>query len=148
MRPTLVIVDMQHEFEAALDPNVVVGVTYEIIQAKEYGSPIVIVEYDGFGRSHDAFFSILKNYRRKAVIKKNDDDGSNEVIRALKRRRFNPFHLRVCGVNSDACVLATVEGLLDKLSQSKIEVVKRACGTDHRGFTWREFVRHPNLQLV
>ena len=147
MQPTLVIVDMQFEFEAASNPDVVVGVTCEILKSRAFGSPIVLLEYVGFGRSHNSFLGLLKNYGRKTVVKKSTDDGSEEVIRAIKRRRFNPFHIRVCGVNSDACVQATVEGLLEKLYSTKVEVVKQACGTSGP-FSWRQFPRHPNLQLV
>jgi nicotinamidase-related amidase len=146
MRPTLIVVDMQYQFEASVDPNVVIGVTCEIVKAREYGSPIVVVEYEGCGRSHSGFLNLIRNYRRKAIIKKWDDDGSAEIIRTLKRRQFNPFHLRVCGVNSDACVLSTVQGLLAKLNQTEIEVVKQACGPP---INWRRhYARHPNLRLV
>lgn len=147
MQPTLVIVDMQSEFEAAMNPDVVVGVTQEILKAKEYGSPIILLEYEGCGRSHHGFLNLLKNYRRKASVKKVDDDGSTEVIRTIRRRCFNPFHIRVCGVNSDACVQDTVVGLLHKLTHTKVEVVKQACGTAGL-FSWRKFPKHRNLQLV
>ena len=148
MQPTLVVVDMQPEFEAAFHPNVVIGVTQEIINAKNVGAPIILVEYRDGGQTFDGFFKLLKNYKNKALVRKNRDDGSREVIQAIKRRKFNPYHLRVCGVNSDACVWSTVEGLLGKLNRSRIEVVKQACFTEDRTFDWRQFLRHKNLRLV
>lgn len=147
MPATLVVVDMQSHFEAACDPDVIINVTEEIIKAKQHNAHILLVEYAGCGKSHEGFGQLLKNYRYKARIRKGDDDGSGEIIRALRRRGFNDRHLRLCGVNSDCCVCATTMGLLDKLSNTKIEVVKRACGTVN-DFDWRMYIRHPNLRLV
>lgn len=147
MPATLVVVDMQQFFEAACNPNVIIGVTEEIIKARQASSDIVLVEYAGCGKSHEGFGQLLKNYRYKARIKKCDDDGSAEIVRTLRRRGFNDRHLRLCGVNADCCVCATVRGLLEKLDDSRIEVVKRACGWTN-SFDWRMYIRHPNLRLV
>lgn len=150
MQPTLVVVDMQPCFEASLDVDVIVGVTCEIVKARQRGAPIILVEYRGFDiqdRTHDAFYDLLRNYKRRAIIGKSDDDGSREILQTLKRRQFNSRHLRICGVNSDACVWSTVEGLLEKLDNARIDVVKRACGSEDP-FDWRRFLRHRNLRLV
>jgi nicotinamidase-related amidase len=144
---TLIVMDMQECFEAACDPDVVIGVTKEIILAKERQSPIVLVEYAECGRSHEGFSSLLRGYPWKARISKWDDDGSAEIIRTLRRRNFDHHVLRLCGVNADCCVHATVTGLLERLEGTQLEVVKQACGWEGR-FTWQEYVRHPNLKLV
>lgn len=46
---TLVVVDMQAEFDAAYDPKVIVGVTKEIIQAIKTKSPVLFLEYKNCG---------------------------------------------------------------------------------------------------
>jgi len=149
MSATLVVVDMQGCFDAANNPNVVIGVTQEIMLAKQQNSPIVLLEYEGCGKSHEGFSNLLRNYPWKTRVKKTDDDGSAEVIKALRRRGFSNDKLRLCGVNTDACVYATAEGLLKKLSDSQIEVVKNACGCQVVGdVDWRKYLRHPNLKLV
>lgn len=147
MLSTLVVVDMQECFEAACYPSVIIGVTQEIVLARQKRSPIILLEYEGCGKSHEGFSSLLRNYPWKARIRKGDDDGSNEIIRVIRRRGFNNSTLRLCGVNSDCCVYATVEGLLKRLEDTKIEVVKEACGCEY-GFDWRNYFRHPNLKLV
>jgi len=142
----LVVVDMQEFFEAACHPDVIIGVTQEIVLAKQKKFPIILLEYEGCGKSHDGFSSLLRNYPWKARVKKGDDDGSQEIVRAIRRRGFNDRKLRLCGVNADCCVFATVEGLLKRLD-TKIEVVKQACGWEY-DFDWRQYLRHPNLKLV
>jgi nicotinamidase-related amidase len=145
---TLVIVDMQPIFRASREPNTVIAVAHEIVVAKQNNHPIVIVEYAQSGRTHAGFDDLLKGYRHKARISKWNDDGSVEVIRALKRRNFPMQTIRVCGVNADCCVYETVTGLLYRLSKTQIEIVKKACNTESTDFNWREYHKHPNLRLV
>jgi len=147
MPATLVVVDMQQFFDAACDPNVIIGVTEEVIKARQQNANIILVEYAQCGRSHEGFSNLLKNYRRKARIRKWDDDGSAEIVRTLRRRGFEHRSLRLCGVNADCCVCATAKGLLERLGNTKIEIVKRACGWTNP-FDWRMYIRHPNLKLV
>ena len=147
MSATLVVVDMQEYFDAACDPDVIIGVTKEILTARQKKSPIILLEYEGCGRSHEGFASLLRNYPFRARIRKGDDDGSLEIVRALRRRGFSHRRLRLCGVNADCCVCATAIGLLERLDRAKIEVVKDACGWEG-SFDWRYYVRHPNLKLV
>lgn len=147
MPATLVVVDMQEAFEAACEPDVIIGVTQEILRTKQRGGAIIIVEYRDCGDTHSGFSKLLRNYPHKARIRKRDDDGSLEVLRTIRRRGFNDQWLRVCGVNSDCCVCATVIGLLER-TNANIDVVKEACGTFDQDFDWRSYIRHPNLELV
>ena len=147
MPATLVVIDMQEAFPAACDPNVIIGVTQEIVTTRTKGGAIILVEYQNCGPSHSGFYKLLKNYRHKSRIHKRDDDGSLEILRAIHRRGFNDKWLRVCGVNSDCCVAATIRGLLDRSPESHVDVVKSACGT-FRNTDWRTYIRHANLKLV
>lgn len=149
MPATLVVVDMQPDFEAAFNPDVVIGVAKQIMLAKHKKWPVILLEYAGCSRTHQGFSDLLSGYPRRARISKSDDDGSYEVVRALERREFPFKNLRVCGVNTDACVWSTVDGLLKRLPKSYLEVVKDACGWEGPGrFDWREYMRHPRLSLV
>lgn len=148
MPATLVVVDMQPGFEAACSFDVLVGVTEQILYAKQQQWPIILLEYEGCGDTHDALVKLLKNYRHKARIKKCDDDGSLEVVRCIQRRKFPYNRLRICGVNADCCVYVTVEGLLCRLESSQIELAKTACGTEHGDVDWRRYLRHSRLNLV
>lgn len=148
MPATLVVVDMQQSFDAACDPDVVIGVTQEILFAKQKGGAVILVEYHNCGNTHSGFSRLLRNYPYKSRIRKRDDDGSQEVLRAIRRRGFNQQWLRICGVNADCCVYATIQGFLHRLPHAHIDVVKDACGTFDRKFDWRSYIRHPNLVLV
>jgi len=145
---TLIIVDMQPVFRASREPNTIIAVTHEIFMAKQNNHAILIVEYARSGKSHTGFDHLLKGYPHKSRIKKWDDDGSKEVIRALIRRKFPTNLLRVCGVNTDCCVFETVTGLLCRLGKTKIEIVKKACNSESTDFDWRGYYKHPNLRLV
>jgi nicotinamidase-related amidase len=145
---TLVIVDMQPIFEASRNPNTVIAVAHEIIVARQNNHPVIFLEYAKSGSTYDGFGSLLKNYPHKSRIKKNDDDGSKEVIRALNRRNFPMQILRICGVNTDCCVHSTITGLLRHLDDVKIEVVKNACNSETKNFNWSYYYKHPNLRLI
>lgn len=148
MPSTLVVIDMQDDFEAANQPDCVVGVTKEILLAKQRRDNIVFVEYIGCSPTHNGLLDLLKNYSNKARIKKSEDDGSREIIKVLKRRNFRSKKLRICGVNADCCVWDTVFGLLKRLKGTQIEVVKDACGWSGYNQDWRTYFKDKNLRLI
>ncbi len=145
---TLVVIDMQPSFSSASEPRVVSGVTREIIYSKMKDEPVVFVEFVDCLPTYTSLLNLLKGYRKRSRIRKNDDDGSDEIINCLNRRGYHTDHLKVCGVNADCCVYDTVEGLLKKLPNTKIEVVKDACGWSHANPAWNRYIKHPNLSLV
>jgi len=144
---TLVIVDMQPVFIASRNPETVIAVANEIMTAKMNNHAIIFLEYNLSGATYSGFQSLLKDYPHKSKIRKNGDDGSKEVIRALNRRNFPMQTLRVCGVNTDCCVYSTVYGLLELLSKTRIEIVKKACNSESTNLDWNDF-KHPNLRVV
>jgi nicotinamidase-related amidase len=152
MPSTLVVVDMQPSFTAANTPSVIVGVTREILEAKRRKSGIIFLEYkptDEMGRTHAGLSSLIRGYPHKARVTKADDDGSREVVKAIRRRGFPNRTLRVCGVNTDCCVWETTMGLLDRLERIQIQVVKDACESEwNRDYDWRCFTKHPRITLV
>jgi nicotinamidase-related amidase len=151
MPATRIIIDMQAAFIAANRPNVVIGVTREIIAAMRERAPIILVEYRGSGKTHKGFLDLLKGYDKFAKIGKNTDGGSKEVLAAIVRRNFPYKYLRIGGVNTNACVQATVRGLVHStlLRKSRIELVKAACGDGNERYDWRKFpVVGSNFKLV
>lgn len=148
MPKTLVVIDMQPSFQAANSPQVIVGVTKQILEAKLNNWPIVVLEYDQCGSTHPALISLLKGYKHKSVITKKDDDGSKELIKCLQRRKFPESELLICGVNADCCVITTIYGILNKLTNTIIELSKEACATELGDIDWRRFPKHSRLSLV
>lgn len=146
---TLVVVDMQAAFQAATKANVIVNVTREIIFAKMRKSAIVFLEYEGSGRTFPALTELTNRYPLRDVCEKWCDDGSSQVLKSLGLRDFPRGRIKVCGVNSNACVLATVNGLAKKLPNSRIEIVRDACEWMGSGqYDWDQNLSYKNLKLV
>lgn len=64
---------------------------------------------------------------RQWTVKKTGENGAREVAAKCLELCIEPHELIVCGVNTDACVKATVIGLAQTMPRSKVSVVKRAC---------------------
>ena len=146
---TLVVVDMQPSFKAACNLDVIVNVAKEITIARENNQPILFVEYEGCGSTHESLTNLVKGYKQKSTIMKYYDDGSKEILQAIDRRKFNYDRLRVCGVNIDCCIWSTVVGLIDCTWDMIVEIVKQACNwSEDYKFDWRKYFKHPNVKLV
>lgn len=113
MKYTLVVVDMQPSFKAALDKPTQRAVAREIRAALRGGNPVVILEYDGYGPTVRSISRYAP--RRHPLVsyqKKYENDGSPEVCEVVQQQEW-PSTFRVCGVNAGACVLDTVEQLAE-----------------------------------
>lgn len=112
MKQTLLIIDMQEEFEAACGSRIIQGCSREISEAMNRGDAILFVEYDMSPRvpTLPALTRLTKGYRNKFSVKKKGDDGSREVVGKVWDHDL-PTAFRVCGVNSDCCVWDTVYSL-------------------------------------
>jgi len=152
---TLVIVDMQPCFSAANDPQTLDAIAAEILKAKERRMPIVTLEIDCFSpmqdernpRTHKRLRKLLEGYSLHRMEEKRFNDGSWAVLYALDRFDVEPRCFRVCGVNTDACILDTVLGLAKKLPKGRIFVVKDACNSSHNRDCWDKFTP-PNVFVV
>lgn len=155
---TLVIVDMQPCFSSANDKRTLDAIEKEILRAKELRMPIVALEVDCFSpmqdernpRTHERLLKHLVGYPLYRMEEKRFDDGSWAVLHAADRLGCDDEELkvlRICGVNTDACVLATVIGLAKKLPATSIRVVKDACNTYTQTNYWPKF-SPPNVVVV
>lgn len=137
----LLVMDMQTGFAAACDGITIWFVKQEILRAIELNMPVVILEYDvdDFGATHREIMELLSGYPRLAVIGRaprrrgqaehERDNGAAEVVEACLEHNFHPEGFRVCGVNSDACVVRTIRGLVSSLPTCLITVVQDACNS-------------------
>jgi nicotinamidase-related amidase len=125
----LVVVDMQPGYPAALDALTQWFVKQEILRHREQNLPILLVEFDAheMGETFDCIKSLIEGYDRGRIISKRGDDGSAEILKACRQFGFSPDSFRICGVNSDACVLETVQGLVVKHPTCLITIPQDAC---------------------
>lgn len=124
----LIVVDVQPNFSAA--ETVIPAVKTQVRKAMREGLHIVFLEFGGdwYDPTFHEITDLVENYEFKQTVSKVWDDGSEEVADALwgqwGLRAGTP--LRVCGVNTGACVADTAQGLA-KMGFD-VTVVQKACG--------------------
>lgn len=132
---TLVIIDMQPEFEASNSFITINACKREILKSKSKDEPILFVEYaDDYEWSetycevtsptHACLTELALGYKKAQFVSKMDSDGSNEVVDVINSNKL-PNTLRICGVNADCCVSDTVVGINSKLD-CKIHLIADA----------------------
>lgn len=125
---TLCIIDMQPFFSSAQEDFVIEGVLNQVRLAKQRNAGIVVAEYEGCGSTDERIMSAIGSYRRVVKIIKNSNDGSRDIIDAIKRKHsFSKKRIRICGVNTGHCVYETAAGLAKRLPESSIEIAEDAC---------------------
>jgi nicotinamidase-related amidase len=125
---TLVIVDMQNVFTASRSNSVRSACQREILKAKKGKNPIILVEYSTQGKTIPSLSRLVTGYNKTWVAVKSSPDGSKEVTNTILHYKL-PRDVRVCGVNTDACVQMTVKGLSNTYCIYSIQVVKDACNS-------------------
>lgn len=148
----LVVIDMQPGYVASQDAITQWFVKQEITRAREANQPILIVEYHAheMGETYPSIMALVEGYDRAVVVPKGGDDGSAEILQTCAKRGFSLNSFRMCGVNSDACVLESVQGLVDKQPDCSITVIQDACNclTGRANDVWYEdFPNIPNVNV-
>lgn len=127
MKYTLVVVDMQSRFNAANGERVRKNCLREIMKAIKNELPIIFLEWEG---EEVTLPELTKPCKDNFYVEtKRTDDGSNEVQKLVIAHKL-PRNFRVCGVNTDCCVRATVVGLTARFSSATIDVIADACDSD------------------
>lgn len=126
---TLVVVDMQPGFDGALGSRVRANCLREIKQAMQDNAPIVFLEFNGYGDTMPELLDPVSNYENYHQYTKSVDDGGPEVRDAVVEHGL-PKKFKVCGINTDCCVHATVRGLTNFFPMAMIEVIADACDSD------------------
>lgn len=147
---TLVVVDMQPDYEASCHPWTITKVKKAITSARHANWGIVIVEFADHCPTHRCLLKPLlrkTRYDKFTVVEKDIPNGSEPIIAAIQNFEFDDTLIRVCGVNTDQCVQETVSGLARRLERSKIEVITDACNCD-TGNRWKSFERLDNVALL
>jgi hypothetical protein len=144
----LLVIDMQPNFRSANRRWLIGMVAREIRAARSAGWGVMFLEYtSGYGsdgtirgvllkeRTHRCLTDLLRGYDAAITVHKGQDDGSAEVLRAAEMwfcegGRYINGGIRVVGVNTEACVASTVNGLSAAMPDLEITVVGGACNSD------------------
>ena len=131
-RDILVVVDMQPDFTASQNRRTIAAVKEEVRGARTRNEEIIIVEYVNCEPTDSRITDLTKDYEKVKTVVKIDNDGSEEILKILKESAIDQEgivpHLRICGVNTNACVRETVKGLKRKLNPPfQIDVIGDAC---------------------
>ena len=157
---TLVVIDMQPLYTT--DNIAISNVTREVRLARQRQNKIIFLWIPYFNVFQDELFAATYPAILKAVqgydqnnwneVTKLIRDGSREVFQTCAKKHFPNTRFRVCGVNTDMCVLDTVEGLLAIPTVAAVEVVKDACRTTNSKTdntkVWQLFPSDARLSLI
>ncbi len=140
----LIVIDCQPVYKAV--EKIIDNVIEEVKRARKRGEWIMLLEYEGSGRTAYRITKHLKSYHKVVRVVKRHDDGSSVVFERLYGYHWrkanglhvhhleNISHLRVVGVNTSSCVAKTVKGLTKFV---KVTVLNRCCanGISYGGFS-------------
>ena len=141
MNNILYVIDMQPGFKASR--SIIREVIKEIKLARRRKDRILFVENRPgvFGSTDKRLIDAAGNNFN--ILQKLENDGSDMLLQAICPKTTKK--IRVCGVNRNACVLATVEGLIKKTDMFKIEVACNATSShivNKEWLHWAEITYH------
>jgi nicotinamidase-related amidase len=125
----LCIIDMQpHGF---CNSNIIIENVLTLVrEAIIKNAFIVIAQYKNAGSTHMSIINTLRDYPHKAYGWHNRNDKSPIIQGILREKKVFTRAIKVCGVNTEYCIWATVNGLAKKY-YIPIKVIESACnGTD------------------
>lgn len=133
----LIVNDMQPGFEAAKDSLTIYAVRKQVKAAMALNLRIVLVEYDAHEMGHTLpeIMQLVEGYKHLLVASKSicrslsKDDGSLAILKAIYASGIMTEDFILCGVNSDACIKDTVNGLVQWLPQCRILLPQDACNS-------------------
>ncbi len=134
MTEALIIIDMQKGFWSAKRcKRTINACVNQIHRARRLSMPIYIVEFRGYQDTIQPLLDAVEGYDKFSFVFKEYNDGSQELANMFAQDSFKPSKMYICGVNIEACVLNTVEGLMDIFPCAEYHVIKPACNTEmHR----------------
>lgn len=128
----LCIIDMQPYFTTAQCQRTIKAVCKQVGLAKQYSWPIFLVEHIGCGPTCTQIRRAIGRYKLCFRVKKHENDGSNAIVQtAACNTGLSLSLLRICGVNSNACVNDTAKGILSRVPKCNMELVEKACNSGY-----------------
>ena len=120
---------MQPKFEAANCEDTINAIKKLVLNAKKDKAYVVIAEYMGYDGTHMCITDIIRKYKPRAYAVADRNDKSEAIQNKLHWRKVKTPVFKICGVNTAACVLATVQGLSKIMADANIQVIENACNS-------------------
>jgi nicotinamidase-related amidase len=131
MQKILLVIDMQLTFRTACDSKTISGCKTAIKNSIANRTSIIFVELANstkeFGPTMPALTDLVRGYDKAFFVKKVSDNGDVEINAKLKELGLVPnYEFQVVGVNAEACICRTVDGLLETNANSTVVVNRNA----------------------
>lgn len=122
----LCCIDMQ-EFFYPRNRRQIRKIQETIEKSKEKEDLILLVEFNGCGRTIKVIEESIDGYHLVHRVGKRENSGAKEIIQELKRKKVSKdATLKICGLYTNCCISDTV-GELARKTKYKIKVLDRAC---------------------
>ena len=127
----LCIIDMQWTFTASHNPLLIRKVVSLIKKAIFDKAYICVAQYKYMGRTQERLIELIRKYPYKSYCSTYNNDKGMAIYRRMSRDKvqMRGSHFKVCGVNTDACVQATIRGLRTMFPGIDIYIERSACNT-------------------
>lgn len=120
----LCIIDMQPHFITSLNGPTLHAVLRLTKEAMSDGAFIVVAQYMNCGRTNNNIRKMLRKYPFKAYCCAFKNNKADAICTKLRTHGVRTHKLKICGVNTEACVAATVINLHKR---HKMEIIAAAC---------------------
>jgi nicotinamidase-related amidase len=147
-KPILVIIDMQPNHTS--DLLLLNVIKHEITQAVANQLPVVLVQYLQCGEIYSELLDAAQlepGSQLRFIIGKSNDNGAAEVLGSCRKNGLDLTHIKICGVNTNACVEETTLALAKQLPNSLIEVLGYACRNKNSTNDFKPF-RQRNIVIT
>lgn len=128
MKYTLVIIDMQVGYAASRHRGLRGNIKIEIRKALKNNCDIVFMTFGSTPIISSLSEIALKSPQRFHLVNKIGISGAKE-FNELRMRIGLQFPIKICGVQTDCCVLATVRELTEIIPNNPIEVLEKCCAS-------------------
>ena len=149
----LIVIDMQPAFldsfkDTSKLETLLENISTQLRKAIQRGNWIVFVEFTGLNQSTDSkLLEIVEYYDRVIILEKNQNDGSSEIKEILSKFNINPSIMKICGVNTSACVVDTVLSLEKKFTRIRhLSVLADSCANSWGGLYHRVTLERMSLR--
>lgn len=133
----LIIIDMQEKFSASQCEEAQNCIAQEIKNAISQGIPILFVNmkmksYETKkGKNIKILRDLVSGYDKVYTVQKFFSSGSRAILTFLKSKNLEGIkELRVCGINTGACVEATVRNLLESGDFEILNLIEAGCASE------------------